>query len=96
MVSNFKDPSFEMSKIPEGGKLAILLLTLCSLLHPRQSRVGRRLRRGGEVMHDGGHIGGHGGRGVGLLEVRLHVERHNGRGGAWRGHIGRGGSGTGE
>jgi len=88
------------AQLPEGGKLAILLLKLCRLLLPRQSRVGRRLRRGGEVMHDGGHIGGHGGghggRGVGQLEVRLHVERHNGRGGAWRGHIGRGGSGAGE
>ena len=79
-------------KLPEGGKLAILLLKLCRLLLPRQSRVDRRLRRGGEVMHDGGH----GGRGVGQLEVRLHVERHNGRGGAWRGHIRRGGSGAGE
>ena len=92
MVSNFKDPSFEMSKIPEGGKLAILLLNLRRLL----LRVGRRLRRGGEVTHNGGHGGGHGGRGVGQLEVRLPVERHNGRGGAWRGHVGRGGSGVGE
>ena len=53
-------------------------------------------------MHDGGQIGGHvaggghGGRGVGQLEVQLHVERQNGRGGAWRGHIRRGGSGAGE
>ena len=85
-------------KLPEGGKLAIPLLNLCRLLLPRQSRVGRRLRRGGEVMHDGGHIGGHGGRGVGQLVVHLHVHvgRHGGRGGAWRGHIWRGGSGAGE
>ena len=61
MISNIKDPSHEMAKLPEGRKLAILLLNLCGLLLPRQSRVGRRLRRGGEVMHDGGHIGGHGG-----------------------------------
>ena len=78
-------------KLPEGGKLAILLLKLCRLLVPRQ-----RLRRGGEVMHDAGHGGGHGGRGVGQLVVCLHVGRHGGRSGAWRGHIWRGGSGAGE
>ena len=81
-------------KLPEGRKLAILLLNLRRLL----LRVGRRLRRGGEVIHDGWHGGGHGGRGVGQLVVHLHVHvgRHGGRGGAWRGHIWRGGSGAGE
>jgi len=83
------------AQLPEGGKLAILLLNFCRPLLPRQSRVGRRLRGGGEVMHDGGHVGGHGGRGVGQLEVQLHVGRHGGRGGAWQ-DVGRGGSGAGE
>jgi len=50
------------------------------------------------VIHDGGHGGWHGRRGVGQLVVHLHVHvgRHGGRGGAWRGHIWRGGSGAGE
>jgi len=47
-------------------------------------------------MHNGGNGGGHGGRGVGQLVVRLHGGGHGGRGGAWRGHIWRGGSGAGE
>jgi len=47
-------------------------------------------------MHDGGHGGGHGRRGVGQLKVQLHAGRHGGRGVAWRGHIGRGGSGAGD
>ena len=82
--------------LPEGGKLAILLLKLRRLRLLRQSQVGRRLRRGGEAMHNGGHGGGHGGRGVGQLVGRLHGGGHGGRGGAWRGHIWRGGSGAGE
>ena len=48
------------------------------------------------MMHDAGHGGGHGRRGVGQPVVRLHVGGHGGRGGAWRGHIWRGGSGGGE
>ena len=49
-------------------------------------------------MHDGGYVdvGGHGGRGVGQLVVRLHVGGHGWRGGAWRRQIRRGGSGAGD